>query len=605
MPRITPLQQRRAANLEAFGPLAEGVRYNRDHSSCLCNHCDTEIQRGSNYAVILSNEEEGVPPFGPYCQDCLSKLRCCSGCRLPFFGEDIEYCGNGNHYCNGCKENLDKCEICDGMYTPGNLRSLSSNGKIICNNCYSSRYFVCSHCNREKTIARSGKSQKDTLKVAQYPSIYSGDPICDLCAAVVEADTEMLEVYECKKCGVHHSCADHKGYCRSCFGSIKPCTDCGKIHHHNRFLRVGLARTVSVCTRCRDKYRACGECGNFYRIVQGKSSKDIFGNIVTLMDRCPDCSADTQCKHCLNFVAVNENGICDTCNAASASKCEGCDSTLVHSYGNVSSCRECDKDESHILNYSFCPSPLRFSYTDNDLKSGDNLFLGTELELTRDNEHRNTRSNKLLFDLYQGGPYANYELNAKSDGSIGGNGGWEWVTGPMTLDYIKTSFDTTTWLKGMKAHHSCGMHIHADRRGLGGAMHIYKIINFIDVHSVLSTEIAGRDYTTFAGKLQDKATSLALKKSSGPRYSRVNIKPPNTIEFRLYASTTSEYLILMRLEHVHSLIKYLRYAGLTEVKKTDGYFKYVRDNCKLYSNLHKFLSSPARPWNDEDTTPLS
>jgi hypothetical protein len=146
------------------------------------------------------------------------------------------------------------------------------------------------------------------------------------------------------------------------------------------------------------------------------------------------------------------------------------------------------------------------------------------------------------------------------------------------------------------------MHIHADRRALNGAMHIYKIINFIDVHEQLSTEIAGRDYSTYAGKLRNKATALALEKERGPRYSRVNVKPPNTIEFRLFASTTSEYLVLMRMEFVHCLISYLRNAGLTELKKTDGFFAYVDTNKKLYSNLHKFINSSARPWVIEEST---
>lgn len=82
-----------------------GVRYTEDMEACLCEHCDSEIKRGSDYAVQYSAPYACIYDWmGPYCHKCLPKVKICCTCNYPYFPPNIKDIGECKWVCKGCSE---------------------------------------------------------------------------------------------------------------------------------------------------------------------------------------------------------------------------------------------------------------------------------------------------------------------------------------------------------------------------------------------------------------------------------------------------------------------------------------------------------------------
>ena len=565
----------------------EGVRYNSAGNAVLCEHCDVEIPRGDDYAVQLNCPEEGINGWiGPYCRDCMPKLKVCSCCNKAYFGDDIKYLGSGNWYCHSCIDSQEMCGDCGTL-----SEDLTSHGnKKYCKQCFDKKYFKCNDCGKTKTKARS-LALSTALSVAKYPSLFKdGVDTCDLCMKGKQDSVEPKKVYECKSCGEIHA-SDGNDYCSTCLSNIKPCGNCGGIDHLNQLISVDGGLTV-LCRKCNSKAVRCQGCSGM--TLNPLKKEDIFGESMNLCQGCGEVDGG-QCTKCLKFGPLVD-GVCQSCREITGNTCSGCGTETI--YNERSNCRACDSGLSEVLNYSYKPNPLIFHYTDGDLKAKDNLFLGFELELTV--KDSGTYRNTALHRIYKSGKYSELLLDATEDGSINGNGGFELVSYPMSYDYFK-SIDWSSLFLGMQEHSSCGMHVHLSRSAIKSKLHEYKLISFVYENEVFIDEIAGRSYTSYNSKTNKKHSALALGNTESCRNSRVNLNNRGTIELRYFSSTTSLYTFKARVQHVHSLVKYLENAGVSEVKKgTDGYFKYIGKNKVMYPELYKFINSKQRPWNGGD-----
>lgn len=436
---------------------------------------------------------------------------------------------------------------------------------------------------KDNYLKLSGK-----LQAAQYPSLFKVDDglVCDLCMKGMQRKLKPAKVYECKRCLEIHA-GEGNDYCRDCYEKMDPCSNCGEKDHRSKSPILDGTHAV-LCSKCNSKLHKCKGCGG--GTLSPVEEVDIFGNKVRL---CKACSG-SQCSKCLKFSDLVD-GVCNACSGVIGSTCTGCGVETMH--GGRGHCRACDSGRAEVLNYSYKPSPLIFHYNEGDVKARDCMFLGFELELTVDSSMAS--KNEVLTGIYGGGKYSELLLDAKSDGSIGGNGGFELVSYPMTLGY----FDTIDWshlFTGLQDHKSCGMHVHISRDAIKSKLHEYKLINFVYENEVFIDEIAGRSYTSYNSKTNAKHTALALGNASSSRSSRVNLNNTNTIELRYFSSTTSLYLFKARIQQVHSMVKYLEFAGMVEIKKgTDGYFKYIAKNKCVYPELFKFINSASRSWNTE------
>jgi hypothetical protein len=204
----------------------------------------------------------------------------------------------------------------------------------------------------------------------------------------------------------------------------------------------------------------------------------------------------------------------------------------------------------------------------------------------------------------------------KGDGSL--NDGFEIVTHPMTHDFFKneaTEFWNTlavlrdryrvmTW-----GTSTAGIHIHISRTGFKGGPHMHRFLNLVYSNEKLFSTIAGRESSRWA-KFDDVNTAKRdgedengyaqykqyrtykdkiLDGRVTDRYSAVNTQNRDTLELRIFKSTTKPERIKAYMDLAHASVEYTRNLTLQQVK--DGalsdiaFITYVRENGSLYEHL--------------------
>jgi len=552
------------------------VRYNTANTHVICRHCRAEIERGSDYAVLLTfpDDTDEENPIGPYCSSCMPTLKVCCDCNQAYFGEDeIKYFNNGIYYCKTCAADKDICSEC------GETHDISVyNGEKICKSCFDAKYFKCTKCVKTFEQGVGNAVSGTTLSKETYPALSKrhGD-VCDVCFDSLKRYYKPKKVRECASCGAIH-CGGGV-YCNSCKSSLPKCDMCNTTVHKYSYVKdASLNRDVIVCDKC--KPSICKGCGKV-TMDELQEVKGIFGmNTV-----CPDCTTRGECTSCLTYGDITANGMCMVCNNIYEAKCTKC-GEITNELG--SSCRACDKDRANVSSYSYKPKPL-FHFTEQDIIEGDNIFMGFENEVTV------TRTiASVLKDMYNSG-LNHTKMTAKSDSSIRGSG-FEMVSHPYTLRALKEEKIDGMFV-GIKGHDSCGMHVHVDRRCLSSDTHLYKVISFIHENEKFCDVVAGREFTSYAGKLADKPSKVVMKKQANRRHQRVNLQNKATIEFRLFATSDRKYKLMMRIEFVHALISYSRNASIKGCKGFSGLIHYITANKRKYNNLYKFVSGSQRFWN--------
>lgn len=214
-----------------------------------------------------------------------------------------------------------------------------------------------------------------------------------------------------------------------------------------------------------------------------------------------------------------------------------------------------------------------------------NTFLGIELELDNHSPKEYTS-----LDILQ-----NHAI-FKRDGSV--PNGVEICTTPATLDVHKEEFlpffqSLQTNKSKLKANASCGMHVHVDKSSLS-TLHIANLYQFINKEENRKkiTNIAGRDPNTYC---QAHVTGYDHFTSgqSGERYRMVNLQPSETIEFRLFASTTDYEDFCKKLEFVQAVVDYTRPGemnlSVTKIPLWEHFDIYLKQYRKKYPMLSNFL----------------
>lgn len=182
----------------------------------------------------------------------------------------------------------------------------------------------------------------------------------------------------------------------------------------------------------------------------------------------------------------------------------------------------------------------------------------------------------------------------KRDGSV--SNGVEICTAPASLDIHKKEFKTffeNHAETGLKATNNCGLHVHVDRSKLKQTQ-IAKILMFMN-HSENNTfieNIAGRKANNYCEREQH-TWDTTIHKKSGSKYTRVNLAPTETIEFRLFASTLDEKQFNRCLEFVQAVVDYTQSGeheySVKEITKKEHFISYTDKHKHFYPTLHNFL----------------
>ncbi len=248
------------------------------------------------------------------------------------------------------------------------------------------------------------------------------------------------------------------------------------------------------------------------------------------------------------------------------------------------------------------------------------LFMGIEIELTLKDPYRTDFCFSDTIQTIANSSFGNHVI-LKSDSSIG-HYGMEIVTIPATLGYHKQMFaelfsKESTIMRKLKATSLCGIHVHISKNALT-LLEIGKLITFINAHTNDSfiEKMANRElnhfcsYMTLRGvnsKGVDLSAKYAVKacvdfkpkmgmcyslRDRANRYVSVNLQNANTIEIRIFKSSSDKNNILRKLEFCESLVMFVRQHSMQQMSVAH-YVKFILapNNKNAYPHLVKWLAA--------------
>ena len=348
---------------------------------------------------------------------------------------------------------------------------------------------------------------------------------------------------------------------------------------------------VRICERCNDT----GTSDDDYREINGSEiwCEHCTSNYANYCASCEEYSSGST-----TYIADRGDYWCEWCTQDNTNYCDDCDNY------DAEGCTDCSQEPETIHDYSYRPD-LIFHTTDKD----ERLFFGMEIEL----ECRNGRYDPAEY----AGRLEQYDLAyLKSDGSL--NDGFEIVTHPMTHDFFKNEasefWDTLAVLRDRYrvltwGARTTGIHIHISRTGFKGGPHMHRFLNLVYSNQGLYSTIAGRESDRWA-KFDDVNAAIVtgidpegyrsyktvrmfkhkiMDGRNTDRYSAVNTQNRDTLELRIFKSSTKPERIKGYMDLAHASVEYTRNLTLQQVK--DGalsdvaFIQYIRENGSLYEHL--------------------
>lgn len=366
---------------------------------------------------------------------------------------------------------------------------------------------------------------------------------------------------------------------------FEKCADCGNYFNLDDDNHI-FSGDNYICGDCADHYMYCDHCDDYhydddfttvFSLVNGRIYEDYY---------CSDCMNDIDtvtCSHTNNIWLKDDCVQCDgewyNCDYANdyLYVCEACgeymhpdDACFV---GDYCYCRDCAPDEDDYINeYSYKPKPI--------FNGDDAYHFGMELECKySDIENLHDAINTDIFYL-------------KHDGSLS-DSSCEIVSHPCTFDYWHKyiDFDFLNYCSGW--HDGYGIHIHISRSAFFSQYHIEKVVNFFAQNSDFIQKIAQRQSDHWA-KIQSKVKKSDCKS----RYQAINQCNSNTIEFRIFQSTTKIERILKNIEFCDACIQFTKLPYLISELTEKRFVSFVSENKEKYPNLLEFINLEKKPFKN-------
>jgi len=176
------------------------------------------------------------------------------------------------------------------------------------------------------------------------------------------------------------------------------------------------------------------------------------------------------------------------------------------------------------------------------------------------------------------------------------SGGVEICTAPATLDVHKDAFKgffNDLPGSGLQALNNCGLHVHVERKDIKPPQmaKLLRFMNHPDNNNFIET-LAGRSANNYCAT-QDYNWESGLQAEDSNKYRRVNLANENTIEFRLFASTTDFKQFTRCLDFVQAVMDYTKPGvadcSIKEFLNKDSFVKFVDKERQHYPDLYKYL----------------
>jgi Putative amidoligase enzyme len=228
--------------------------------------------------------------------------------------------------------------------------------------------------------------------------------------------------------------------------------------------------------------------------------------------------------------------------------------------------------EARIAQAYFKPSPV--------FHGKGPLFLGPELELEVPRYNREGAA-KIAFEGLGDLVYL------KDDSSI--NYGFELVTHPMDYDWLSTNFRWEVLDElvrfGCQSKSNNGLHVHLSRAGFSSKCHVYRWMRFIYRNEEQVSTIARRRHSDYA-RYHRNDNIVHIKHVKGmpadqwidnehdtwpERYSAINIKPPDTFELRIFASSLVPQEVMAAFELAAGSVEYTRNINSFDISHNNAW----------------------------------
>lgn len=341
---------------------------------------------------------------------------------------------------------------------------------------------------------------------------------------------------------------------------------------------------IRAAQKAGEVFNFCTKCGAIYRANEAH-----------------DC-ADVRCKHCGRLMKRTGSAyhMCGTC--------------LRERIGRR-------------LSYHTFDLPVQFEKPE---KREKYLHMGMEIEFNVDNSAYANKFAEHIHDTLNTDAENGYIFaHIEADGSLE-NYGAEVVTMPRTIATLYKMRDKLTSAFGdikrrarryrsetgaAYTSNNCGVHVHVDRRFLGEDVEKAEVLitRMLCTFPQFFQDLSGRetdryDYAKMPSATEsEKHNIFKIHKkvidSRADRYVALNVKPENTVEFRLFANDgASADEILARADIVQSLFRWAKYASISRgmTAPITEIFKYIynRETVKKYVSAH--LKTDATEYNYND-----
>ena len=304
--------------------------------------------------------------------------------------------------------------------------------------------------------------------------------------------------------------------------------------------------------------------------------------------KCKSCGKELYEHDIIHLTEYNEP-ICEHCFLTKNFKrCRMCGSIIKE---EKYCCDECTRKvfRNSMNSYSTKINTIFINRKDDNKKNIGDRYYGMELEFSN--------TNPLITKVVFKNEYDNQLIYNKSDSSLSGNG-VEIVTVPMTKNRLLDLIDRMDFNEFKKAHRcpsnlyvEAGVHIHVSRNTISpfDVAKLSFLLNGVDSmhYKNIMYYLCGRITDLNTNTANDhyyKIGTVSGKSIIDPDfvYSHnvaLNLGNKNTIEFRLFKSSTNKDKLKSYIEIVHNLIEFVEQNPLKNIN-IPNFINYLYSNTK-------------------------
>lgn len=413
---------------------------------------------------------------------------------------------------------------------------------------------MCESCNTRKitvSVESSEAVNVESLNV-EAVNVESNE------AVNVETIEENENVSLCFHCGIEHDndeLYDHDGqlYCDSCESELFFwCESCHEWYDVDgaSSVNIGRNRTAYWCESCVSSSTFTCECCN--TLFSDNISSSYLENYGTVCESCYD-DVGFYCESCGSCYHIDD----------------------YHGDGQCGSCYEGDSNNG--------PKIKKYHSTKNNQKYIGKFrrlspMTGYELEV----ESTNGTAEKLAESC--GELLESFRVEA--DGSL--SNGFEIISHALTYKEHKKTFKGVESLlsaliaNGGRSHDTttCGLHVHISKKYLKKSEQKF-LVEFVQFNQAFFEKFARRKSNNYCS-YNDYETSLS------DRYSAVNLKNNDTVEFRFFKGTLSYTTFLACLEMAYCLYFYAVYKNKNY--DLDSFKSFIKAKGRNFKNLKDYMA---------------